>query len=194
MNFDFMFSPTILLTLAGGIIMLLFCLFFFLIDFKLTRPIVFMCGVVFIGVGVLGHITFIEILEHCKELATSGNVSRDVLSRLERYHLIFTYILPFISGAIGTNVISDALLKHQTYERSFSFIQFVRDCAEVFLVLIGLVLGVFFIFFFGVSILVAFTRNLVFLYFPRIQRWIYLKVLKISMLMKNVFRSKPKRK
>lgn len=33
-----------------------------------------------------------------------------------------------------------------------------------------------------------------FLYFPRIQRWIYLKVLKISMLMKNVFRSKPKRK
>lgn len=143
MNFDFMFSPTILLTLAGGIIMLLFCLFSFLIDFKLTRPIVFMCGGVFIGVGVLGHITFIEILEHCKELATSGNVSRDVLSRLERYHLIFTYILPFISGAIGTNVISDALLKHQTYERSFSFIQFVRDCAEIFLVLIGLVLGVF---------------------------------------------------
>ncbi|CNF43473.1 Uncharacterised protein [Yersinia intermedia] len=52
MNIDFMFSPPILLFLSACIAMLLFCLFNFLISFNLTRPIVFMLGLCFIGVGV----------------------------------------------------------------------------------------------------------------------------------------------
>ncbi|MFW8695939.1 hypothetical protein ACOI9Y_35760, partial [Mesorhizobium japonicum] len=81
-------------------------------------------------------------LERCRELEASGNVSQDVLSRLERYNLVFAYMLPFVSGAIGTNVISDALLKHHTYERSFSILQFLQDLAQVFLMPIGLFIGI----------------------------------------------------
>lgn len=189
MNIDFMFSPPILLFLSACIAMLLFCLFNFLISFNLTRPIVFMLGLCFIGVGVFGHITFLDMLERCRELEASGNVSPDVLSRFERYYLVFAYMLPFISGAIGTNVISDALLKHHTYEHSFSLFQFLRDFAQFFLIPIGLALSIVACIFWLIHLSIASIRCLLRSELPRAWRWMYLKILKLSIITRNNLRS-----
>ncbi len=189
MNLDFLFSPPILLFLSACLAMLLFCLFNLLISFSLTRPTVLMLGLLFIGVGVFGHIAFLDMLDRCRELEASGNVSQDVLSRLERYHLVFAYILPFISGAIGTNVISDALLKHHTYERSFSILQFLQDLAQVFWVPIGLVAGAIISIFLFVIFLMISVNRLLRTMLPSVWRCVYLKIFKISIITRNNIRS-----
>ncbi|WP_264312443.1 hypothetical protein [Pseudomonas putida] len=185
MNFDFLFSPPILLVLLACLAMFLFCLFNFLISFNLTRPVVFMLGICFIGAGVFGHIVFLDMLERCKELQASGNVSQDVLSRLERYHLVFAYMLPFVSGAIGTNVISDALLKHHTYERSFSTLQFLQDLTKVLLMPVGLVIGIVISIFWVVLLPIAPARRLLRSILPKAWRWIFLRVFKLSIITRN---------
>ncbi len=189
MNIDFMFSPPILLSLSACIAMLLFCLFNILISSNLTRPAVCMLGLCFIGVGVFAHITSLDMLDRCRELEASGHVSANVLARFERYYLVFAYMFPFISGSIGTNVISDALLKHHTYERSFSFFQFIQDLAKIILMPIGLAMGIvgsllWFIYFSTTSI-----RRLLSSKLPRACRWITLKFLKLSIISRNNFRS-----
>lgn len=189
MNIDFLFSPPILLFLSASIAMLLFCLFSFLMSFNLTRPVVLMLGLCFIGVGVFGHITFLDMLERCRELEASGNVSPGVLSRFERYHLVFAYMLPFISGAIGTNVISDVLLKHHTYERSFSLLQFLKELAQIVLIPIALAVGIAVSIFGLIHFSITYVRRLLSLELPRIWRWVYLKILKLSIITRNNFRS-----
>lgn len=189
MNLDFMFSPPILLVISACLAMFLLCLFNFLISFSLTRPVVFALGLCFIGVGVFGHITFLDILERCRELEASGNVSQDVLSRLERYYLVFAYMLPFVSGAIGTNVISDALLKHHTYERSFSILQFLQDIAQIFLIPIGLFIGIVISIFWLLLLPIAPARRLFRSMLPRTWRWIYLRIFKFSIITRNNIRS-----
>jgi hypothetical protein len=190
MNLDLLFSPSVLLALSACLAMLLFCLFNFLISFNLTRPVVFTLGLCFIGVGLLGHITFLDMLERCRDLAASGNVSKDVLPRLERYYLVFAYMLPFISGAIGTNVISDALLKHHTYERSFSASQFLQDLAQVLLIPVGLVIGVIVATFWLILWPIAPVRRLLSSVLPRTWRWTHLKTLKLSIIARNNIRSR----
>lgn len=189
MNLDFLFSPPILLVISACLAMCLFCLFNFLISFSLTRPVVFVLGLCFIGVGVFGHITFLDMLERCRELEASGNVSQNVLSRLERYNLVFAYMLPFISGAIGTNVISDALLKHHTYERSFSIIQFLQDLAQVLLMPIVLFIGIVISIFWLLLLPIAPARRRLRSMLPRTWRWIYLRIFKLSIITRNNIRS-----
>ena len=189
MNIDFMFSPPILLSLSACIAMLLFCLFNILISSNLTRPVVCMLGLCFIGVGVFVHITSLDMLERCRELEASGNVSANVLSRFERYYLVFAYMLPFISGSIGTNVISYALLKHHTYERSFSLLQFIQDLAQIILMPIGLALGIVGSLFWFIHFSITSVRRLLSSKLPRACRWINLKVLKLSIITRNNFRS-----
>lgn len=189
MNIDFMFSPPILLSLSACIAMLLFYLFNILISSNLTRPVVCMLGLCFIGVGVFVHITSLDMLERCRELEASGNVSANVLSRFERYYLVFAYMLPFISGSIGTNVISDALLKHHTYERSFSLLQFIQDLAQIILMPIGLAIGIVGSLFWFIHFSITSVRRLLSSKLPRACRWINLKVLKLSIITRNNFRS-----
>lgn len=189
MNADLIFSPHILLVLYACIAMLLFCLFNFLFSINLTRPVVIFLGFCFIGVGVFGHITFLDMLELCRKLEASGKVSLDVLLRFERYHLVFAYMFPFISGAIGTNVISDALLKHHTYERSFSLFQFLKDILQCVLMPIGFVLGIVICIFWFIYFSISSIRRLLHSKIPRTRRWMYMKTLKFSIISRNYFHS-----
>lgn len=189
MNLDFLFSPPILLILSACLAMLLFYLFTFLISANLTRPVVFMLGLCFIGIGVFGHIYFLDMLERCRQLQASGNVSQDVLSRLERYQLVFAYMLPFVSGAIGTNVISDALLKHHTYERPFSILQFLQDVAQIFLMPVGLIFGIVITIFWLVLLPITPARRLLRSMLPKIWRWMFLRIFKLSIITRNNIRS-----
>jgi len=189
MNFDFMYSPPVLLPLSACLAMVLFCLVSSLLSLSLTRPVVFMFGLCFIGVGIFGHITFLDMLERCRELEASGNVSKDVLSRLERYYLVFAYMFPFISAAIGTNVISDALLKHHTYERSFSLFEFLKDLVQAVLIPVGLVVGVVVLIFWLIFLPVAPVRRILRCVLPRVGRWIYLRFLKLSIIARSNIRS-----
>ncbi|MEC4024249.1 hypothetical protein VSO52_15815 [Pseudomonas fulva] len=190
MNLDILFSPSILLSFLACLALPLLCLFNCLISSNLTRPVVFMLGICFIGIGVFGHIAFLDMLERCKEWQSSGHVSQNVLSRLERYHLVFAYMLPFVSGAIGTNVISDALLKHHTYERSFSALEFLQDLTKCTLMPVGLVAGVVVSIVWILLLPITPARRLLRSMLPKVWRWIFLKALKLSIIARNNTSSK----
>ncbi len=190
MNLDILFSPSMLLFFLACLALPLLWLFNFLISLNLTRPVVFMLGICFIGIGVFGHIAFLDILELCKKWQSSGYVSHNVLSRLERYHLVFAYMLPFVSGAIGTNVISDTLLKHHTYERSFSALEFLQDLTKIVLMPVGLVVGVVISIVWILLLPITPARRLFHSMLPKVWRWIFLKVLKLSIIGRNSISSK----
>ena len=117
-------------------------------------------------------------------------MSHNVLSRLERYHLVFAYMLPFVSGAIGTNVISDTLLKHHTYERSFSALEFLQDLTKIVLMPVGLVVGVVISIVWILLLPITPARRLFHSMLPKVWRWIFLKVLKLSIIGRNSISSK----
>ena len=189
MHLDFLYSPNLLLALLACLAMLLLSLCNFMTSQSLTRPVVIALGLCFIGLGVYGHVKFLDMLETCRELVAAGRVSESTLSRLERYHLVFAYMLPFVSAAIGTNVVSDALLKHHTYQRSFSTSRFIRDLGQVILIPVGIVIAAVV----GVVCLVlspvAPARRLLSSVFPRVWRWTYLRVLKVSIIARYKIRS-----
>uniref|UniRef100_UPI003906035C hypothetical protein n=1 Tax=Pseudomonas sp. KCJK9111 TaxID=3344555 RepID=UPI003906035C len=109
---------------------------------------------------------------------------------LERYHLVFAYMLPFVSGAIGTNVISDALLKHHTYERSFSALEFLQDLTKIALMPVGLVVGVVVSIVWILLLPITPARRLLRSMLPKVWRWIFLKTLKLSIIARNNTSSK----
>lgn len=185
MHLDFIYSPNLLLILAACLAMLLLGLCHLLISQNLTRPVVLTIGLCFIGLGAYGHVAFLDMLETCRELVATGHVAQSTLAHLERYHLVFAYMLPFVSAAIGTNVVSDALLKHHTYERHFSISHFVRDLWQVALFPIGLavvaIVGALFIL---ISPIAPARRALSSL-LPNVWRWTYLKALKLSIIARH---------
>lgn len=182
MPLDILYSPVFFLSLFACFTLLVLVLCSALLGLELTKPVVVCIGFAFIGVGVSEHISMIDMVARGKELVADGHLSVQVFANFERYREVFAYFFPAISAAVGTNVISDALLKHHTYERKFSFIQFAKDIALAPSLLIGLLVG-------GIASLLW----LIFLpvgpahrYFsttvPRIWRWLQLKFLKLSIV------------
>lgn len=128
MPLDPIYSPTILSIIAASLLMLALITCGLFLSGELTRPVVIFLGICLICLGAYGHVQFIDMQIGAASLIQKNQLSQSVYNDFLKYQAIFTYLFPAISAAIGTNVISDALLKHHTYQRSFSIIQFIKDC------------------------------------------------------------------
>ena len=131
MPFDPIYSPTILSIIAAGLLMLALMICGLFLSGELTRPVVIFLGICLICLGAFGHVQFINMQVNAASLIQKNQLSQSIYDDLLKYQAIFAYLFPAVSAAIGTNVISDALLKHHTYQRSFSIIQFLKDCSQI---------------------------------------------------------------
>ncbi|WP_429581366.1 hypothetical protein [Pseudomonas frederiksbergensis] len=84
-----------------------------------------------IVLGAFGHVQFLDMQGRGAKLVVEQLLSQGVFDDFLKYQAIFVYLFPAVSAAIGTNVVSDALLKHHTYQRSFSIFQFIKDLSQV---------------------------------------------------------------
>lgn len=187
---DVIYSPEILLFLLSCLAMLVLVLSSALLGQELTRPVVIAIGLAFIGVGVMGHVSILDMEARGKELLDGNHLSAQVFAEFSRYRDIFAYFFPAISAAIGTNVISDALVKHHTYQRGFSFVQFAKDLWFAFSLPVGFVVGLVASLLWVISIPVAPARRYFGSRVPRIWRWTQLKFLKLSIVARYALRKK----
>lgn len=187
---DIIYSPDVLLFLFACLALLVLVLCSALLRQQLTKPVVITIGLAFIGVGVLGHVSVLDMEVRGKELLAENILSPQVFAQFSRYRDVFAYFFPAISAAVGTNVISDALLKHHTYERDFSFLQFTKDILFALSLPIGFIVGGVASLLWVVSLPVAPARRYFGETISRIWRWTQLKVLKVSIVARYAVRRK----
>lgn len=187
---DIIYSPGVLLFLFACLALLVLVLCSALLGQQLTKPVVIAVGLAFIGVGVLGHVSVLDMEARGKELLAGNLLSPHVFAQFSRYRDVFAYFFPAISAAVGTNVISDALLKHHTYEREFSFLQFAKDILFALSLPVGLLVGGIASLLWVVSLPVAPARRYFGTTVPRIWRWTQLKALKVSIVARYAVRKK----
>ena len=188
MPLDILYSPDVLLFLFACLALLVLVLCSALLGQDLTKPIVVVIGFAFIGVGVMGHVSVLDMEVRGKELVAEGLLSSHLFANFNRYREVFVYLFPAISAAIGTNVISDALLKHHTYEREFSFVQFVKDIAIALSLPIGFLVGGIASLLWAISLPIGPARRYFSATVPRIWLWTQLKFLKLSIVARHVLR------
>lgn len=188
MPLDTLYSPDVLLFLFACLALLVLVLCSALLGQELTKPVVVVIGFAFIGVGVLGHVSVLDMEARGKELVAEGLLSSQVFANFNRYREVFAYFFPAISAAVGTNVISDALLKHHTYERNFSFLQFARDIAFALTLPIGFLVGGIASLLWVLSLPIGPMRRYFSATVPRIWRWTQLKFLNLSIVSRHALR------
>ncbi|MFS2097045.1 hypothetical protein ACCC96_28985 [Pseudomonas sp. Pseusp11] len=131
MPLDIIYSPTMLSVISASLLILALILCGALLNGELTRPIVMILGVGMIVLGAVGHVQFLDMQGRGAKLVAEKFLSQSIFDDFLKYQAIFVYLFPAVSAAIGTNVISDALLKHHTYQKSFSLLQFIKDCSQI---------------------------------------------------------------
>lgn len=190
MRADFLYSPNFLLALFSSLALVVLLLCSTLLSKQLTKPVVIAIGLAFISVGVLGHLNILDMDARGKELLAKNLLSSQVFEQFSRYRDVFAYFFPAISAAVGTNVISDALLKHHTYETEFSIFQFAKDIFFVLFLPVGFFLGSVLCLLWVVSLPVAPARRYFGAIVPQFWRWTQLKALKISIVARHTLRRK----
>lgn len=185
---DALYSSDMLLVIAMSLMLMLFVLCNSILDKNLTRPIVIIIGLAFIGVGVLGHVYFLDLTTNGSVLVSRGLLSASIFADYSRYKEVFVYLFPAVSAAVGTNVISDALLKHHAYERRFSILEFIKDVLFCIFSLTGFAITIVA----SVLLFVSYPIPPAYRYFrmtiPRIWRWTQLKFLKLSIISRSKLR------
>jgi len=188
MPLDTLYSPEVLLFSFACFALVVLVLCSALLGQELTKPVVMVVGFAFIGVGVLGHVSILDMEARGKELVAEGLLSAHVFGGFNRYKEVFAYFFPAISAAIGTNVISDTLLKHHTYERAFSFLQLAKDIVFAMSLLVGLLAACIVSLLWAVSLPVGPMRRHFSATVPRIWRWTEVKFLKLSIVTRHMVR------
>lgn len=107
-----------------------FLFLFFLVsisDKDITRVSVFLWGVVLIAVAGVTAYQLMGWHPIAQSLATqTGNgkrISQATLSDFEQKSAFLLWFIPFFTGALGTNLISDTLTKPLLYEKKFSWLE-----------------------------------------------------------------------
>ncbi|MDD1000628.1 hypothetical protein [Pseudomonas sp. TNT2022 ID642] len=190
MPFDPIYSPTILSIIAASLLMLALLTCGLFLSGEFTRPVVIFLGVCLICLGAYGHVQFMEMQTEAVSLINENQLSQSVYDNFLKYQAIFTYLFPAISAAIGTNVISDALLKHHTYQRSFSVVQFIKDCSQLIVLPVGVIIIVPILLFWIVASSIPTLRRktgpIAKVFFRRLT----LKLLKFDIITRHKFRKK----
>jgi len=188
MPFDPLYSPAVLSIIATGLLTLALMLCGLFLNGELTRPVVIILGICLICLGACGHIQFIDMQMRGASFIEQNLLSKNVFDDFLKYQAIFIYLFPAVSAAIGTNVISDALLKHQTYQRDFSAFQFIKDCSQIIITPLAFLLALLAA---AVIILISplpFLRRNTLRFLPILSRRTYLKLFKIRIVFRYFFR------
>lgn len=172
---NLIYSPNFLLSIIAAPVLVALMLCSAFLGRQLNKSTVIIIGLALIGIGVYGHINMLDLEANGKKLLEDNSLSPEVFEKFSRYRDIFVYFFPAISAAIGTSAISDALLKHQTYESNPQF----ESCGFLYLFrFIGFIIKSIGVVLWIVNLPIAYARRLFGATIPRIWRWTQLKALK----------------
>ena len=138
--FERLFGTELQLVLVLGVTILIVNVLSLIIDEDTSPQAVIMVGVVLIVIAG-GALWYTEQMKVWAEQAAGKGLIREaVKDEFLRRSNWFLYILPFVSAAIGTNLISDALTKRLHYKKKLTIGGILGTCWLGITMLVGLAL------------------------------------------------------
>lgn len=155
-------------------------------DKQVSRVTVFFFGLVLIALAAyIAHqlMTWRTIAELLLSTPDANRrISKATLAEYDRWSTYVLWLIPFVTGALGTNLISDAITKPLDYKKPFSFFRFASTIFHGSWMLVQLCFGILitpFLLLFGLFYALKGLRSC-----PR--RWrVYAKLYRRSYLQSN---------
>lgn len=151
--------------------------------------VVIFSGICLIGIAG-GALYYLDIMSAIADKALAkGQLTKETYDDFKKSSHIFLYLFPFVSAAIGTNLISDAITKNLHYKKKLTLKLILSNVWGVLKVLFGLfVLIPLVLIIVPPVMLFSFFRErkeLIFRVIEKIKRFAYLKILKADILLRN---------
>jgi len=161
----------------------------FILDKDSPPQLVVLVGICLVAIGgaALWYVNWMQ--EAALAFNKAGKVSDSFLDEFERRSNVFMFVFPFVSTAIGSNLISDVLTKKLHYEKPLTVSGVIKAIPD----LLGGILGFIFI----VPVALIITPYLVVLHvkkrssplvldiLEKVNRRLYLQMLKLDILIRS---------
>lgn len=134
---DVLYSPSIIFSVLLSAGMFTFTVLSLLVQSKLTRVTVVFLGLVLIALAGFTYSYFTKMALNGDVLVSQGLLTHSVFEDYKIFKDVFCYLFPFVTAGIGTNMISDAVLKHQNYDEDFSIVGFLKDLLDCLRLVVG---------------------------------------------------------
>ncbi len=140
MNYESFFGTEVQLVLAGGAFLAALAVMGFILDEDTSPQIVIITGILLIFLAA-GGLAYVDILKSAiVKLNAENKVSDEFLASFQLRSNVFLFVFPFVTAAIGTNLISDAITKKLHYEKPLTFFGVIREIPEFIKIVLGLIL------------------------------------------------------
>lgn len=119
------------------IILLIVCVLNLIINEDTSPQVVVMVGLALIGISVGALWSVEEMKSWVGILQTKQLVSDAFAAEFRKRTNVFLYVLPFVTAAIGTNLISDVYTKKLHYNEKTTLLDVIKFIPEVLKIVLG---------------------------------------------------------
>lgn len=188
MNYELFFGTEVQLILASCAFISVLSVMGFILDKDTSPQIVVITGVllIFIAAGGLAYVDIIEA--KVASLHADQKVSDEFWASFKLRSNVFLFLFPFVSAAIGTNLISDVLTKRLHYEKPLTLIGILREVPEFIKIILGFLLLPFVIVLLIPLVTIGKLKHHVTLFIDGVgkaNRHLQLKLLKVGIVARN---------
>jgi len=138
MNYEPLFGTEVQLVLAAGAFLTALAVMGFILNKDTSPQIVVLTGalLIFLAAGGLAYVDILKSL--IVSFHSEGKVSDDFLEKFQLRSNVFLFMFPFVTAAIGTNLISDVITKKLHYEKPLTFWDVIKEIPEFAKIILGL--------------------------------------------------------
>lgn len=188
MNYELVFGTEVQLVLAGSAFLIALAVLGFIVDKDTSPQIVIITGILLIFLAA-GGLAYVDVMKSMiANLHAEKKISDEFWNNFQLRSNIFLFIFPFVTAAIGTNLISDAITKKLHYEKPLTFFGVIGAIPEF----IKIILGLFLLPLVAILLVPLMTIEVFKKYMPwfmdkvgKINRHLQLKLLKIDIIARN---------
>ena len=166
----------------------------FILDKDTTPQVVVATGVALISIAACAVVSIDAFNGLAQSLHEKGKISGALFDQVKHRSNLFLFVFPFVTAAIGTNLISDVLTKKLHYEKSLGPVNLLQGCLELMKILFGLVIFPFVAIGLAPFVLVDTWKRHVTRYMEgvgAVNRHLQLKMLKADIISRTLFRGPP---
>ncbi len=112
----------------------------FILDDDTSPQVVFITGVLLIALAAVGLIYVDTLKSIVLDFHSQKKVSDEFWANFQLRSNVFLFLFPFVTAAIGTNLISDVLTKKLHYQKPLTFWSIVTGAFELLKIIFGFII------------------------------------------------------
>ncbi|QFS89024.1 MULTISPECIES: hypothetical protein [unclassified Marinobacter] len=194
MSYESLFGDEVQLVLSFCVFLLVLAVVGFILDKDSPPQLVVLVGICLVAIGgaALWYVNWMQ--EAVLAFNEDGKISDSFLDEFERRSNVFMFVFPFVSAAIGTNLISDVLTKKLHYEKPLTVSGVIQALPDLIGGILGFILLIPALLIITPFLIVSRVRKrsspVVLDLLERVNRRLYLKMLKLDMVIRSWMSSK----